>query len=294
MSRVVMIVVTGFWLTMNVLLWQTEFGSRKNGGTVPVETVWEKILTAADDSSLTVYHEGKLVGACHLRTAVGEEWSRISDENMPAGPPDKSRGYHLRVDGSAVLPQLTNRVRFEGELKLDKTRQWQELSTRVTMRPVTWEIHSIAAQQTVHLKAQGLAEGFDVVLQFSDLKNPAVLTYKLLGPAAAELAAEAGLHAVPTDTSTRAFGLKWKAQEDLIRIGRTAVQVYRLRTQVMDRYEVSVIVSRAGEILRVELPGEVTLVNDRLASTGDGMNRKPPMRIHNPPSELAVPPQPND
>ena len=291
MSRVVMIVVTGFWLTMNVLLWQTEFGSRKNGGTVPVETVWEKILTAADDSSLTIFHEGKLVGACHLRTAVGEEWSRISDENMPAGPPDKERGYHLRVDGSAVVPELTNRVRFEGELKLDKNREWQELSTRVTMRPVTWEVHSVAAQRTVHLKGQGLEGDFDVVLQFSDLKNPAVLTYKLLGPTAAELAAEAGLKTAPNDPSVPALGLKWEAQEDLIRIGRTSVQVYRLRTRVVGRYEVSVIVSRAGEILRVELPGGVTLVNDRLAATGDGTGRKP--AIHNPLPELTVP-QPND
>lgn len=293
MSRVVMIVVTGFWLTMNVLLWQTEFGSRKNGGTVPVETVWEKILTAADDSSLTIFHEGKLIGACHLRTAVGEEWSRISDENMPSGPPDKERGYHLRVDGSAVVPELTNRVRFEGELKLDKGREWQELGARVTMRPVTWEVHSVAAQRTVNLKAQGLEGGFDVVLQFSDLKNPAVLTYKLLGPTAAELAAEAGLKTSPNDTSVPALGLKWEAQEDLIRIGRTSVQVYRLHTRVVDRYEVSVIVSRAGEILRVELPGGVTLVNDRLAATGEAAGRKPVIRIQNPLSELAVP-QPND
>lgn len=293
MYRVLIIVVTGFWLTMNVLLWQTEFGSRKNGGTVPVETVWEKILTAADDSSLTIFHEGKLIGACHLRTAVGEEWSRISDENMPAAPPDKGRGYHLRIDGSAVVPQLTNRVRFEGELKLDKSREWQELSARVTMRPVTWEIHSVAAQRTVHLKAQGLEQGFDVVLQFSDLKNPAVLTYKLLGPTAAELAAEAGLRATPNDTSVPALRLNWQAQEDLIRIGRTAVQVYRLRTRLLERYEVSVIVSRAGEILRVELPGKVTLVNDRLAETGDGTSRKSLIRMQYPGSELAVP-QPND
>jgi hypothetical protein len=70
---------------MNVLLWQTEFGSRKTGGAVPVPIVWEKILTAADDSSLTVYHDDKLVGSCHLQTEVGEEWSKVGDQNMPAG-----------------------------------------------------------------------------------------------------------------------------------------------------------------------------------------------------------------
>ena len=79
MSRAVLILVTAFWLTMNVLLLQTEFGSRRSEGTVPVQTVWEKILTAADDSSLTIFHQGKLIGSCHLRTGVGEEWSKISD-----------------------------------------------------------------------------------------------------------------------------------------------------------------------------------------------------------------------
>jgi hypothetical protein len=274
MSRAVFILVTAFWLTMNVLLWQTEFGSRTSGGSVPVDIVWEKILTAADDSSLTVFHHGKLVGACHLRTAVGEQWSTVSDENVPTGPLEKRGGYRLRVDGSAVVPELTNRVRFDGELKLDKKREWQDLNARVTIRPITWEVHSVAAEGNIHLKTEGGAIPFDVVLQFSDLQNPATLTYKLLGPAAGELAAEAGLPTAPKDASKIALGVKWDAREDSIRIGRTAVQVYQLRTRLLDRYDVVVIVSRAGEILRVQLPDEFTLVNDRLAATAETGSRR--------------------
>ena len=78
-----------------------------------------------------------------------------------------------------------------------------------------------------------------------------------------------------------------------MRIGRTAVQVYRVRTRVLDRYEVCAIVSRAGEILRVELPGQVILVNDRLAATGEGTTRKPATRVQHPISDLSLP-QPND
>src|SRR5579862_8631135 len=143
MSRVIFILVTGFWLTMNVLLWQTEFGSRQSEGTVPVSTVWEKILTAADDSSLTAFQQGKLIGAFHLRTAVGEEWSQISDDNVPSGPPDKNRGYRLRIDGSALVVEWTNRLRFDSDLKLDKNREWQELSVHVALRPNTWGLHSV-------------------------------------------------------------------------------------------------------------------------------------------------------
>jgi hypothetical protein len=273
MSRIVFILVTGFWLTMNVLLWQTEFGSRKNSGAVPVEVVWEKILTAADDSTLTVFQEGKLVGACHVQTQVGEEWSQISDENMPSGP-QKNRGYRLRWDGGAVLPNVTNRVRFDSELKLNGKREWQEVNLRVSMRPYTWEIHSIATEQNLRLKVQGGLTPFEVTLQFSDLRNPAALTYKLLGSSAGDVDADSGFATVAGNASQMALGVKWDAHEDSIRIGRTAVQVYRLHTRVLDRYEITVMVSRAGEILRVDLPGNYRLVNDRLAGTGDGVPRK--------------------
>lgn len=287
MSRVVFIAVAGFWLTMNVLLWQTEFGSRKNSGAVPVEIVWEKILTAADDSSLTVFKDGKLVGACHMQTQVGEEWSKISDDNIPSGRPQKGRGYRLRMDGSAVLTELTNRFRFEGELRLDKSRTWQDMHARVTLRPYIWDIRSTAAEQKLYLKVQGGAAPFDVVLAFSDLQNPVTLTYKLLGPSAGDLAAEAGLTVAAGNASAVALGVKWDAHEDSIRIGRTAVQVYRLHTRLVDRYEITAIISRAGEILRIDMPGGYRLVNDRLSATVEGPGRKP-TKIRNPISGVPV------
>jgi hypothetical protein len=286
MSRAVFILVTAFWLTMNVLLWQTEFGSRKNTGAVPVQLVWEKILTAADDSSLTVFHNDKLVGACHLQTEVGEEWSKIGDDNIPSGRPGKGRGYRLRLDGSVVVPELTNRFRFEGDLKLDKKRAWQDVNARLTMRPYTWEIHSVAADRNVRLKLQGGPVPLDVVLRFSDLQNPTALTYELFGPIAGELAAEAGLAGNARSVS---LGIQWDAREDSLRIGHTLVQVYRLHTRLMDRYEVNAIVSRAGEILRVDLPGQFELVNDRMAATGEGTVRKPRATVHKRPVEAPLP-----
>lgn len=274
MSRVIFLLVTAFWITMNVLLWQTEFGSRRTEGAVPVATVWEKILTAADDSSLTVFQHGQLMGTCHLRTGVGEEWSNVGDENVPSAPPEKTRGYRLQMDGSALVRGLTNRLRFESDLKLDKNREWQELTARVTMRPTTWEIHSAAAEKNIHLKMGGGGNSFNTVLNFSDLQNPSALTYKLLGPAAAELIAEAGLPRVPAGSSTASLGLKWEAYEDTLRIGHTSVQVYRLHTRLLDHYDVNATVSRAGEILRVQLPNDVLLQNDRLAATAEHHSRR--------------------
>jgi hypothetical protein len=169
------------------------------------------------------------------------------------------------MDGTALVLELTNRLRFETDLKLDKNRDWQDLTARVTLRPITWEIHSAASEKNIHLKMEGGANPFNVVLNFSDLQNPAALTSKLLGPAAAELTAEAGLPAMPA-SSMASPGLKWEAFEDTLRIGHTSVQVYRLHTRLLDRYEVNATISRAGEILRVQLPNDVLLQNDRLSA----------------------------
>jgi hypothetical protein len=267
MSRVVFIGVTVFWLTMNALLWRAEFGSDKSGGAVPVRTVWEKILTAADDSSMTISHHGKMVGSCRWQTGVGEEWANVTESDVPVGLPAKNQGYELRLDGSALVTgEVTNRVRVEGNLRLDKNREWQELNARLNIRPMAWEIHSVAAEQSVSLKMINGDETFQRVFKMADLKNPAALAGEFLGPFAGELLAEAGLPALSADHSGLVLGIQWQARDDAIKFGRTEIQVYRLQTRLLDRYDVSVIVSRAGEILRVELPDEFQFVNDRLGT----------------------------
>jgi hypothetical protein len=170
-----------------------------------------------------------------------------------------------------VIPELTNRFRFEGDLKLDKHRVWQELNCRLTMRPLVWQIHSIAAEKNLDIKMNGGPSPLDVVVKFSDLQNPVALTSKLLGATLGELAEEAGL---ARNTPVMELGVKWDAREDSIRIGRTSVQVYRLHTRLMDRYDVEAIVSRAGEILRVDFSGNFVLINDRLAAAGEGVRKK--------------------
>ena len=49
-------------------------------------------------------------------------------------------------------------------------------------------------------------------------------------------------------------------------LGRSRARVYRIEAQLFDRYRASIIVSRVGEILRVELPGNVILANEALAN----------------------------
>ena len=60
--------------------------------------------------------------------------------------------------------------------------------------------------------------------------------------------------------------LDWEARNDWLEIGHAQVRVYRLRAQLLDRYQIVVIVSRVGEIMRVELPDGLLLMNEALTN----------------------------
>ena len=49
--RITFLIVTAFFVTMNVLLWRSEYGARGHQGSpLPSELVWEKVLTSPDNS----------------------------------------------------------------------------------------------------------------------------------------------------------------------------------------------------------------------------------------------------
>src|SRR6266850_2425896 len=97
LNRVTFVLVTGFFVTMNVLLWRSEFGGHHQfGGAIPAEAVWEKIVTAPDNSLLTIRHHGKKVGNCHWLPSVGQErftGKIMSDEVPPEGMIERPSGY---------------------------------------------------------------------------------------------------------------------------------------------------------------------------------------------------------
>src|SRR5437773_3244856 len=83
-----------FWVVMNVLLWRAEFGGGNEAASaVSTEVVWQKILTAPDDSTLEISLNGKRIGYCRWVANVGEELAtgKISSEDyVPEGIDRKS------------------------------------------------------------------------------------------------------------------------------------------------------------------------------------------------------------
>lgn len=264
MSRIVFILISAFWVAMNLLLWRAEYGPAKGGTAVSAETIWEKVLTAPDDSSLNVMYQGKRIGFCRWRTGVGDAWAKVSDENIPSGLHDKTRGYNLRAEGSVILEESANRIRFEADLQLGGKHELRQMKTRVAIRPTAWDIVCVATNQTIELSVIGENGVMRRTFNMADLQSPMALVSQLIQPFGGDWLPGISSGATgPNNTSTK---IEWDATTDWTQIGHTSVQIYKMHTRLLQRFDVNMLVSRAGEILRIELPNDVTLVNDQLHS----------------------------
>ncbi len=255
--RVTFFLIAAFWVMMNVLLWRAEYGSHGSEISVPVDLVWRKILTAPDVSSLTVYRDRRRAGYCQISTSVEQAMAALDENTVPPEGLVAKSGYQIHINGNMSFGAITNRVRFDGRLQFSSNRAWRELNLKVSTPDAAVDIHSVAAEQTMHFKITSEAVNFDHVLSFADLQNPNALLRALGGGLAGTL----DLPVRPSSPATVADTIKWEAHRDRITIAREPVTAYRLETSVLD-HPIVFYVSSLGEILRVELPGGVTAVLD--------------------------------
>ena len=246
---------------MNLLLWRSEYGERSGvSSAVPPTLVWRKILNAPDDSALNVLYRGQRIGYCHMQTGVSGEFSSL-EEAPRQGVKAVNR---VRIDGSFSIPEKRGRFRFEADLSLSEDRKWERFKLRVVRRPVEMEIQSEAATELVRVTVTDNESQFERTFTASEFKNPMSLLEGLVDPVAGGLMGGIPAEMMTTRAAADEPLLVWEAREDTLTIAHQSVRVYRLETRVLERYPVAVFVSRAGEILKVELPGGILLVHDRI------------------------------
>jgi hypothetical protein len=256
------ILVTAFWVAMNVLLWRAEYGSRNAGIPVPLDLVCRKILTAPDASSMSVYQDGQKMGFCEFSTGVGREMANLDEDNPPPEGLVARAGYQIRLNGNVALGNFTNRMKFDGRVVFSSRREWREVNLKFSTRSATVEIHSLATNQTVSVQVTSDDETNSNVFTFADLQNPNTLLRVLGGDAGGGFRNGLDLPALPPSTAALAGNIPWEARRVRLTMGRETVSAYRLETRVLGQ-PVVIHVSTLGEILRVELPGGVTAVLDQ-------------------------------
>lgn len=270
LSRLIFALIVAFFVVMNFLLWRSEIAGRNNlRSTIPAEIVWKKILTAPDISSLEIQQRGQKLGSIRWIPSVGDELRSgrlLTEESLPEGMIKGFSTYSLELDGHIMIEEL-ERVRFNFGLTLGTNYAWQEFNLRFILRPNILEIQSVATNETLHLTLVEGAGRTERRFTFDELRNPQKLLRELAGPwLPAELLALAlpfGLNSAPTPESV---GLEWTARSDTLQFGSARIRGYRLNATVLDRFQASLFVNTLGEIIRLDLPNQVVIINDGLTS----------------------------
>lgn len=264
-GRALFALITVFWVVMNVLLWRQEYGSQQNAA-VGLETVWDRVLTAADSSSLQVYHHQELLGVVRWTPSV----TAAEDANSTNDPPEglegmvrKAESYHIEMDGTLQLGDATQRFRFNGSIDLDSKKHWKEFEFLVHQRRNAWQIGAKSKEQRLRIGWQEGAAKTEQSLRFADLTNPQALLGDLGVFLPPGLLPGLPSNSTPLDGGTNALTskLQWSAHHDTLRTGNARLRVYRIRAKLFDRFEAVVYVNRAGELLKVELPDRIRIVN---------------------------------
>jgi hypothetical protein len=270
LSRAVFILVSAFWVIMNILLWRAEYG-RHNllGGEVPARVVWQKMLTAQDASTLAITHHGRRIGFCRWGTSVAEEHATggtTTEEAAPEGMVKKPTGYRIDSGGIVEVGDSYNHLRFDLRADFSANQEWKEFHLQLNLRPTAWEFRATAADQVLRIRIDDGATQTQRALKFSELSSPEALLQKFADPFSAAVLNAGALLSGPQSLHSLAGGVTCEARNGWIKIGRASVRAYQLEVHLIERYRAAVFVSRAGEILRVELPDELALVNEQLTN----------------------------
>jgi hypothetical protein len=264
-SRIFFLGIAGFWLVMNFLLWRSQWGAHSRiGNEVPVEVVWDKILTAPDNSSLEIYDHERKIGNCHWAANLGNspmaDNNNISDDYSPETTLKPLTQYTLNFDGNTLLPG-GNRVRFDFSIALSTNHAWRDFHLSVRMRPASWDVRAAAATQKMVVKVDDNGESWQKTLKLSDLYDPETLLGDFGGESVLGMLGGPALVFQKDALSQAASGIQWQAHEDWVQFGHSKARAYRLETVILGRH-LYVFVSRVGEILWVEFPNKITLRND--------------------------------
>lgn len=266
--RAYLILVAIFFVTMNYLLWRSEFSPRgRLGASVPAEMVWEKVLTCPDNSFLEIRHKGRKVGRAHWSANISEDLTSeksLDDELPPEGMVNALTGYTLDFNGSLSVPDLP-RIRFTCDLRLTTNQTWQQLTLKILLKPDAWELIASAPQQKLRFISDDEEGRREHVFSFVELQNPERLAKAIGGPLLPATLAAMGLSLNPGTTSL-SVGLKWEARHDWLKLGLNPIRVYRIEARLFDRFKAVLIVSPVGEILRMELPDDIVLSNEALVN----------------------------
>jgi hypothetical protein len=235
------------------------------GSPVPVRVVWERILSAPDDSQLEIFRGQEKLGHCRWVPNIGDAAaprSPMLEDSELEGRIRQATGYSLDLDGTVRIGEGSPSLRFGWRADFSTNHNWTTMFLRVIARPNLVEFKANAAEERVRFRFGSQQTPWERAFTFAELRQPERVLASLGLPFATGLLAQLQAIAGPAPAKPVELGVEWQAYSDWLKIGSARARIYRLQARLFDKHEIVVVVSRVGEILRVDLPGDLRLVND--------------------------------
>jgi hypothetical protein len=251
--------IVAFWITMSGLLWYNEYGpGRQLESQIPLDSVIQRILNAADPSTLRLTHQGQDIGQLRWVPTILESPREI-DPARPDGMVADVEGYRLDLDLVLTGSTPDTRWRVLAEIQLGPDRLWRQIQIRLIQRPSSWELIATATDDSLLITPE---EGHEIRFQQRIHPSDFNQVRSLLGPLAPLL--PSGLFRSNSNSPPHSLIAPWIARNDSFDIGRHRVRAYRLSTRLLDQFEIVAHFSRAGELLRVSFPDQYLLTSSAL------------------------------
>lgn len=259
-SRITLIASALFWGLMNGLLWQAEWGDRfTSGSELSPDLIWQKVLDSPDSSTLSIRHQGRTLGSLEWHPSILEA-SRSNGtaiEGMISAPAGHLIRVSTRFHGS---DSPLDRLMILGTMELSPSNSWERLQLRVDQRPKSWEIHAEAGSDQIRIIYEAGRQRFE---QTFETRNRAALQL-MLAPYLTGLPPGLIPDNVLSHPESLTRNVSIEARSDWMQIGRSRVRVYRLSARLPGQLEATAFISRAGELLKIQLPDRIQLVNDAI------------------------------
>lgn len=265
--NVILVLVGLVWLGMNVLLWRAEFGRHTLiTGDVPVEVVLKKILTAQDSSPLEIRHRGKRIGFCRWTTTVEAATPAEPSEAGPEGFVKRLIGYKVELEGNVALSGLTDRLRFDLQATFNTNLDLVNIRVQLRLLSLSFEISANSTNELLQLSLDdGSRKLITRTLKFAQLRDPDLFDEQLFGQSLTEPVLVRMLLSGLDNARIASTEFACHAKNDWLKLGQATIRAYKLEVQLSNRRNAVVYINRVGEILQVELPGDLKLTNQQLA-----------------------------
>jgi hypothetical protein len=292
LKRLVLIAITLFWLVMNYLLWQKDFRAADiAGGKVPINLVWDKMLRSADDSFLYLFKGKERVGDLRWSTDVVDFMTQSATEENEESQFDEAEEKDLvfMTDGMVMSPGNYNveiragriylgkefgQVQFEVLANFSTNNSWNSFDISLRQKRKRLKLLANSTNETLSITFDQGEENSPVFhreLTSEQMKDPQQIIAALVGTA--PIAAFAGglLAGLETPANPQfspgqllKLGLRWEARQDWLHVGHSRLRCYRITLFLPEDKNISIYISRAGEVMRILLPGGYEMRNARL------------------------------